>query len=77
MNRRKLLKQVTAKPTNVRFAEILKLAEGFGFKVLRISGSHHILGRPGISEQINFQQVGGQAKPYQSSRFFASSRGII
>lgn len=30
-----------------------------------MKGSHHVYGRPGIAEQINLQDRGGQAKPYQ------------
>jgi len=33
--------------------------------VARIRGSHHILRRPGVPKLLNFQNVGGKAKPYQ------------
>jgi hypothetical protein len=39
------------------------VVESFGFKSLRVSGSHHIFGRTGVIEQINLQNVKGQAKP--------------
>ncbi len=50
---------------NVAFSDIMKLVEGFGFKLARVSGSHHILSHPEIPELINLQEVKGQAKPYQ------------
>jgi hypothetical protein len=37
--------------------------------LLRVSGSHHIYGRRGLAEQINLQEVGGKAKPYQIRQF--------
>jgi predicted RNA binding protein YcfA (HicA-like mRNA interferase family) len=43
----------------------VKLVEGFGFKLARVSGSHHIFTHPEISELINLQEVKGQIKPYQ------------
>ncbi|MGD0541687.1 MAG: type II toxin-antitoxin system HicA family toxin [Tepidisphaeraceae bacterium] len=45
------------------------LAEAFGFRLLRVSGSHHIYGRPGLAEQVNLQEVGGKSKPYQVRQF--------
>ena len=50
---------------NVRFADLIRLAEAFGFELKRISGSHHVFAHPGIPEQLNLQDVAGQAKPYQ------------
>lgn len=69
MNRRKLLRRIAVSPANVRFTELVKLTEGFGFKLLRTSGSHHIFGHAGIPEQINLQKVGADAKPYQIRQF--------
>ena len=43
----------------------MELAEGFGFKLSRVKGSHHILTHPAIPGLLNLQEVGGQAKPYQ------------
>ncbi|NIA21784.1 MAG: type II toxin-antitoxin system HicA family toxin [Anaerolineaceae bacterium] len=47
----------------------MDLVLGFGFRLERVSGSHHILVRPGIREIINVQNVRGQAKPYQIRQF--------
>ncbi len=54
---------------NVTFADFVNLVEGFGFKLLRTSGSHHIFGHPGIPQLVNLQDVGGRAKPYQIRQF--------
>ena len=45
------------------------MIEAFGFRLLRVSGSHHIFGRDAIREQINLQNVAGKAKPYQIRQF--------
>ena len=70
MNNRKLLQKIAGGAVqNVSFADMLGLVYGYGFRMLRISGSHHILGHPGITEQLNLQDVGGEAKPYQIRQF--------
>jgi predicted RNA binding protein YcfA (HicA-like mRNA interferase family) len=66
---RKILAKALASPANLRFAEMQRLIEAFGFVLLRTSASHHIYGRTGLSEQINLQEVGGKAKPYQVRQF--------
>lgn len=48
---------------------MLRLTEEFGFELMRISGSHHILSHPGIPDLVNLQQVRGEAKPYQIRQF--------
>lgn len=65
MNRRNLLKRILGGSRNVRFSEFVNLIEAFGFRLSRVSGSHHIFKRPGIPELINLQNVDGQVKPYQ------------
>ena len=70
MKARKILAKALASPANMRFADMQRLVEAFGFRLLRISSSHHIYGRAGLSEQINLQEVGGKAKPYQIRQFF-------
>lgn len=69
MNKRKLLQKVIASSHNVRFVELRALVEAFGFAVIRVGGSHHILEHPDIPELINIQNVRGQAKPYQIRQF--------
>ena len=50
---------------NVKFRDVLRLAEAFGFRVSRVRGSHHIVTHDRISEQLNLQDADGEAKPYQ------------
>lgn len=69
MNPRKILAKVLASSANIRFAEMQRLIEAFGFRLLRVSASHHIYGRDGLTEQLNLQEVGGKAKPYQIRQF--------
>jgi hypothetical protein len=69
MKARKLLAKALANPINVRFGDMQRLVGAFGFVLLRVNGSHHIYGRAGIPEQINLQEVGGEAKPYQVRQF--------
>ncbi|HYO09133.1 MAG TPA: type II toxin-antitoxin system HicA family toxin [Tepidisphaeraceae bacterium] len=64
MNNRKRLMRVMASPANVRFGDMVTLAQAFGFRLLRTSGSHHIFARHGMPEQLNLQDVRGRAKPY-------------
>ena len=44
---------------------MINLVEGFGFRLSRTEGSHHIFVHPDISELVNLQEVKGQAKPCQ------------
>ena len=69
MKRRKLLQKIIGGSKNIRFAEMVDLVEGFGFKQSRTEGSHHIFTRPDIPELVNLQNVKGQANPYQMSQF--------
>jgi HicA toxin of bacterial toxin-antitoxin, len=55
---------------NVAFSDMVKLAQVFGFKLARITGSHHIFKHPDIPEQLNLQDKKGKAKPYQVRQFF-------
>jgi len=66
MNRRKLLNRLSlGAVNNVSFGDLMGLAEGLGFRLSRVSGSHHVMVHPNVPELINIQNVGGQAKPYQ------------
>lgn len=70
MNRRKLLKRLAAgNLQNVAYSDFIHLMEGFGFRILRVTGSHHIYGRPDVNELVNVQNVKGQVKPYQIRQF--------
>jgi len=48
---------------------MIGLAEGFGFRLARREGSHHIFAHPDIPELLNLQEVKGQAKLYQIRQF--------
>ena len=66
MNSKKLLARLASgNLQNVRFADFQKLLVDFGFRLSRVSGSHHIYTHHGINDIVNVQNVKGQAKPYQ------------
>lgn len=66
MNREKLLAKARNNPKGLRFEELCQLAEAYGWRLGRITGSHHIFKRPGIAERINIQRLkDGKAKPVQ------------
>ena len=70
MNRKQLLRRLTlGSVQNVQFSDMINLVEGFGFKLDRIHGSHHLFVHPDIPEILNFQPEGKQAKPYQIRQF--------
>ena len=70
MNRRQLLRRLTRGAVrNVQFSDMIDLIEGFGFRLDRVRGSHHIFVHPDLSEVINIQPAGGQAKAYQIRQF--------
>ena len=69
MNKRRLLRRVLGGSHNVRFVDFVKLIEAFGFRLSRVSGSHHIFVHPRVAELLNLQDVGGQAKPYQINQW--------
>ena len=69
MKKRKLLERILTGSKNIRFDEMVSLVEAFGFRLSRISGSHHIFVHPDVQELVNLQDVGGKAKPYQIRQF--------
>jgi len=62
---KRILEKARASPASLRFSETRALAEAAGFRLSRVSGSHHILTHPGVAELLNLQEVHGMAKPYQ------------
>lgn len=54
--------------SNVAFADLTRLAEACGFVLDRVAGSHHIYVHD-RSPNLNLQDVGGEAKPYQVRQF--------
>jgi predicted RNA binding protein YcfA (HicA-like mRNA interferase family) len=69
MNKRKLLQRALTGSKNIRFEEMVTLVEAFGFRLARVSGSHHIFERAGVPEIVNLQDQKGKAKPYQIRQF--------
>ena len=70
MNRRRLLKRlVEGALQNVSFADMVNLIEGFGFRLQRTSGSHHVFAHSDLPELVNLQEVRVEAKPYQIRQF--------
>jgi predicted RNA binding protein YcfA (HicA-like mRNA interferase family) len=67
--KQKLLAKVLAGSKNIAFADAVLLVEAFGFTLARVSGSHHIFEHPDVAAIVNFQNVKGQAKPYQIRQF--------
>ena len=69
MNRKKLLAKVASGSKNISFNEMVTLVETFGFRLVRVNGSHYIFVHPQIRELVNLQEVNGKAKPYQIRQF--------
>ena len=69
MKRRKILQQAVSGSRNIRFADMISLVEGFGWRQARVKGSHHIFVNADVKELVNLQNVGGKAKPYQVRQF--------
>jgi len=65
VNVHRILERARASPASLRFSEVQRLAEAFGFHLSRVRGSHHIYSCPGVTELVNLQDVRGMAKPYQ------------
>ena len=70
MNPKRLLARIAAGHLqNVTFRDFSALVTAFGFREARIEGSHHIFQHTDIAEQLNLQDVRGEAKPYQIRQF--------
>ena len=65
MDKREIYQKLKRNPADVRFEEICKTAELFGFRFRGGKGSHRIFARAGVREMLNFQEVKGKVKPYQ------------
>jgi predicted RNA binding protein YcfA (HicA-like mRNA interferase family) len=70
MNRRRLLARLSqGSLQNVSFRDFVGLAQGFGFRLVRVTGSHHLFSHLSVPELVNVQEVRGEAKPYQIRQF--------
>jgi len=66
---KKILARVLAGSKNIAFSDFILLVEGFGFRLSRVSGSHHIFVHDNVKELVNLQDVNGQVKSYQIKQF--------
>jgi len=64
-----LLQKAIRSPVSLRFGEMVRLAEAFGFREPKRQGRHHIFIRPDVKELVNIQDVRGMAKPCQVRQF--------
>lgn len=67
-DRRQLLRRLLSGSRNVSFDDLVNLAQGFGLRLARGSGSHHIFRHPEAPARLNLQERHGEAKPYQVSQ---------
>ncbi|WP_370173432.1 type II toxin-antitoxin system HicA family toxin [Sphingobium abikonense] len=65
----KLLQQLLQGSRNLSFPDFQRLLEAFGFRLTRVSGSHHVYGRAGIHRPLIIQPHGKDAKTYQVEQF--------
>lgn len=49
----------------ISFSDLRRLLEKLGFRLARVSGSHHIYVHPYVPRPVNIQSSGKDAKPYQ------------
>lgn len=65
MKPKKAYEILKGNPKNIRFEDLCQAAEVFGFRLKGGKGSHRVYTQEGVKEILNFQSVGGRAKPYQ------------
>jgi predicted RNA binding protein YcfA (HicA-like mRNA interferase family) len=65
MKKAKLLRKLLSGSRNISFSEAVSCAKAFGFRLDRMSGSHHIFVHADIPELVNLQNNKGKAVPYQ------------
>ena len=69
MNRRKLFQKILSGSANIPFRDFVAVVQAFGFRQVRVSGSHHIFVHDAIPELLNVQNYKGKAKAYQIRQF--------
>ena len=67
-----LLARARRSPGGLRFSELCRLAECFGWELVRQRGSHVIYKRRGTMQLMSFQNDRGRAKPYQVRQLLAA-----
>jgi len=62
---RRTLEAVKRGGGGISFRDLQRLLEKLGFRLSRVSGSHHIYIHPTVPRPVNIQSAGKDAKPYQ------------
>lgn len=68
VKKEKLYIKALESPQNIRFNELCKLAEQYGFELKKNKGGHEIYKHPTLGKMLNFQpdrSDNSKAKPYQ------------
>ncbi len=65
VNPRKTLEAVLRGQGTIAFRDLQRLLAQLGFRLDRITGSHHIYLHPRVPRPLNIQPIGKDAKPYQ------------
>ncbi|MFI5345320.1 MAG: type II toxin-antitoxin system HicA family toxin [Elusimicrobiota bacterium] len=65
MKEAKLVELARTNPGGLRFSDLCRLAEAFGFVFQRQKGSHRLYAHEGLRQIMNFQNDRGTAKAYQ------------
>jgi hypothetical protein len=60
MDKEEIYRELKGRVTNVRFEELCRAAELFGFEFKGGKGSHRIFVKEGVKELLNFQDVRGR-----------------
>ena len=69
MERELLIRRLSVSPHNLGFDEFISIIEDFGFRLIRVRGSHHMFRHPNIATLVNVQARKGRAKAYQVRDF--------
>lgn len=69
MTARKSYERLLIHKQKVRFADLCKVVEEFGYRRDRTTGSHHIYEHAQATRPLNLQSCCGQANPYQIRQF--------
>jgi predicted RNA binding protein YcfA (HicA-like mRNA interferase family) len=62
---KKTLEAVKRGQRAISFGDLQRLLGKLGFRLDRVSGSHHIYVHPKVTRPMNIQSMGKDAKPYQ------------
>jgi len=66
---RKTLQTAVQGKSSIRFRDFQSLLIAMGFRLDRISGSHHIYFHPAAPRPLSIQPVGNEVKRYQIRQF--------